>query len=65
MAIIDNNNKKIHFGAKVYEDYTMHKNDARKKSYLSRRKHDNFKNLLYPSFYATNLLWNKKNIERI
>ena len=30
MAVIDNTNKKIHFGAKLYEDYTMHKDDTRK-----------------------------------
>ena len=43
----------------------QHKNDTRKKSYLSRHTHDNYTNPLYPSFYATNLLWNKKNINRI
>ena len=59
MSIIDNK-KNIHFGAKMYEDYTTHKNDTRKKSYLSRHTHDNYTNPLYPSFYATNLLWNKK-----
>ena len=62
MAIIENTNKKIHFGAKLYEDYTLHKDDKRKKSYLSRHKHDNYTNLLYPSFYATNLLWNKPTL---
>ena len=61
MAIIENTKKKIHFGAKLYEDYTLHKDDKRKKSYLSRHKHDNYTNVNYPSFYATNLLWNKKH----
>ena len=59
MAVIDK--KTIHFGDKMYEDYTMHKNEARKKLYLSRHKHDNFNNVNYPSFYSTNLLWNKKH----
>ena len=59
-----NNNKKIiHFGAKLYEDYTHHKDDKRKKAYLSRHKHDNFNNPLYPSFYSTNLLWNKPTLK--
>ena len=62
MAIIENTNKKIHFGAKLYEDYTLHKDDKRKKSCLSRHKHDNYTNVNYPSFYATNLLWNKKTL---
>ena len=63
MAIIENTNKKIHFGAKLYEDYTLHKDDKRKKSYLSRHKHDNYTNVNYPSFYATNLLWNKPTLK--
>ncbi len=59
-----NHNKKIiHFGAKLYEDYTHHKDDKRKKAYLSRHKHDNAQNPLYPSFYATNLLWNKPTLK--
>ena len=62
MAVIDNK-KTIHFGAKMYEDYTIHKNETRKKSYLSRHKHDNFNNVNYPSFYATNLLWNKPTLK--
>ena len=55
--------KTIHFGAKLYEDYTHHKDDKRKKAYLSRHKHDNAQNPLYPSFYATNLLWNKPTLK--
>ena len=62
MAIIDNK-KTIHFGAKMYEDYTLHKDDKIKKSYLSRHKHDNYTNPLYSSFYATNLLWNRKTLK--
>ena len=54
MAVIENK-KTLHFGDSRYSDYTKHKDPERKKSYLSRHKNDNFKNLLYPSFYATNL----------
>ena len=56
---------RIHFGANMYEDYTLHKDDKRKKSYLSRHKHDNYTNPLYSSFYATNLLWNKKHQQNL
>ena len=55
--------KTIHFGAKLYEDYTHHKDDKIKKAYLARHKHDNAQNPLYPSFYATNLLWNKPTLK--
>ena len=40
MAIIEHNNKNIHFGAKMYEYYTTHKNEARTKTYLARHKQD-------------------------
>ena len=62
MAIIDNK-KTIHFGAKMYEDYTKHKDPERKKAYLTRHKKDNYTNPLYAGFYATNLLWNKKTLK--
>ena len=55
--------KTIHFGAKLYEDYTIHRDDKIKKAYLATHKHDNAQNPLYPSFYATNLLWNKPTLK--
>ena len=57
------NNKKIHFGDSRYQDFTKHKDPERKKAYLSRHKKDNFNNPLYPSFYSTNLLWNKPTLK--
>ena len=60
MAVIDNK-KTIHFGAKMYEDFTIHKDPERKKAYLARHKHDKYNNPLFAGFYATNLFWNKKH----
>ena len=57
------NNKKINFGDSRYSDYTHHKDDKRKKAYLSRHKYDNAQNPLYAGFYATNLLWNKPTLK--
>ena len=57
------NNKKIHFGDSRYQDFTQTKDDKRKKSYLSRHKHDNYNNPNYASFYSTNLLWNKPTLK--
>lgn len=40
-AIFENESgrtKKVSFGAKGYEDYTMHKDEARKELYLKRHK---------------------------
>ena len=60
-ALIDGE-KTIHFGQKNASDYTIHKDEERKKRYLQRHKHDRFNNPLYPSFFSTNLLWNKKTL---
>ena len=60
-ALIDGK-KTIHFGQKNASDYTVHKDEERKKRYLQRHKHDHFNNPLYPSFFSTNLLWNKKTL---
>ena len=62
MALIDDK-KTIHFGAKLYEDYTHHKDDKRKKAYLSRHKNDKINNPNYAGFYSTNLLWNKPTLK--
>jgi len=59
----NNNKKTVHFGDNRYQDFTQTKNEARKKSYLSRHKHDYFNNVNYPSFYSTNLLWNKPTLK--
>ena len=60
-AVIDNK-KSIHFGAKNYSDFTIHKDPERKKAYLARHKHDKTSNPAYAGFYATNLLWNKPTL---
>lgn len=36
--IITKTGSKVYFGASGYEDYTIHKNDIRKKAYISRHK---------------------------
>ena len=56
--------KKVHFGSPAYEDYTMHKDEDRRKKYLSRAtKIKNKKGELTcediesPNFWSINLLW--------
>jgi len=61
-AVIDNK-KAIHFGAKMYEDFTHHQDPLRKKAYLARHKHDKYNDVNYAGFYATNLLWNKPTLK--
>ena len=45
--------KSIHFGAKNYEDFTIHKDQERKQRYLSP---------LSAGFYSRWLLWNKPTL---
>ena len=55
--------KTISFGAKGMDDYTITKDDEQKKRYLDRhRKNENPNDHNTASFYATNLLWNKKTL---
>ena len=60
-AIIDDK-KKISFGARRMSDFTIHKDKERKNIYLERHKNDNYNNILYPSFFSNNLLWNKPTL---
>ena len=61
MAIIDDK-KTIHFGQSGASDFTIHKDEDRKKRYIARHKNDNYNNPLFPSFYSNNILWNKPTI---
>ena len=56
--------KSIHFGAKGYEDFTIHKDTERKERYLQRHRGmgEDWNNPLTAAFYATNLLWNKTSL---
>jgi len=59
-AIIDGR-KTIHFGAKGYSDFTIHKDEERKDRYINRhKKTENWNNPKTAGFYAKNILWNKK-----
>jgi len=56
----------IDFGAKAYQDFTLHHDPLRKQRYLSRfrsliEKHKD--NPLAPTTLSTFLLWNKKSLE--
>ena len=64
--IITPENKKIHFGQEGYSDYTIHKNDIRKKSYIARhQKRENWtkSGINTPGFWSRNLLWSMPSLE--
>lgn len=51
------NVKKVSFGAKGYEDYTIHKDKHRRERYLIRHKNDHINDPTTPGFWSTHLLW--------
>jgi type III secretory pathway component EscR len=59
--------KSVSFGAKGYEDYTMHKDEKRKENYISRHKaRENWtkSGIDTAGWWAKNLLWSETTIEK-
>ena len=65
-SVTNPSGKTVHFGATGYEDFTSHKDEGRKKNYLSRHGGGNQKwgksGLATAGFWSRWLLWNKKSI---
>jgi hypothetical protein len=64
--IITDTGKKISFGAKEYEDFTIHKDEERKQRYIKRheKREDWGKSgINTKGFWSKNLLWNKPTLE--
>jgi len=58
------NGREIHFGARGYEDYLMHKDPDRRRNYRSRHSgillangKPAYKDRTKPAYYAYNILW--------
>lgn len=56
--------KVVHFGSPHYEDFTIHKDPARREKYLVRAKKIKnkkgeltYKNIESPNYWSVNLLW--------
>lgn len=63
----DNAGKKhaVHFGAQGYEDYTVHKDAARKAKYIARhaaREKWGRDGILTAGFWSRHLLWNQPTL---
>lgn len=57
----DGTTKRVQFGARGYEDYTTHRDDARKKRYLDRhRRNEDWKDPTSAGALSRWILWNKK-----
>lgn len=60
---IDGKKNTVHFGAKGYEDYTIHKDDKRKERYIDRhKKNEDWKDPTKPGTLSRYILWNKKTL---
>ena len=54
----------VDFGAKGYDDYTMHKDFDRMTLYVARhRSRENWSNMYTAGFWARWLLWNKPSLK--
>lgn len=62
--------KKVHFGAKSYSDYTVHKDPKRRQSYLARHKpREDWSDPSTPGSLSKHILWGEttsleENIKR-
>jgi len=64
--MVEIDNKKIHFGATGYSDFTLHKDPKRKKLYIMRhKKRENWEisGIKTPGFWARWILWNLPSLE--
>ena len=55
--------KTIHFGASGYDDFTIHKDEDRKKRYISRHKNENWNNYMTAGSLSRYVLWEKPNLK--
>ena len=55
--------KTVHFGAVGYEDFTTHKDEFRKRKYISRHSNENWNDYMTAGSLSGYVLWNKETIE--
>jgi hypothetical protein len=61
--VVDEDCKVVRFGASDYEDYTKHKDVARKALYLSRHHKEDWANLDKAGAWSRWILWNKPTLK--
>ena len=54
----------VHFGSSEHDNYTIHKDDARKLRYLQRHSNEDWEDLNSAGAWARYILWNYKTIPR-
>lgn len=62
---IDGKEKKVSFGAAGYEDYTMHKDPARKQRYINRHKaNEDWSDPTTPGALSRYILWEDTDMSK-
>ena len=64
--MVEVDNKTIHFGAKGYSDYTIHKDPERKERYIKRHKKNEEwgkKGIKTAGFWSRWAIWNKPTLK--
>jgi len=66
-AVFEKNGREkvVPFGQKGYSDFTHHRNETRRLSYISRHRGmgETFKNPIKPQTLSRFILWNKKTLK--
>lgn len=56
--------RKVDFGDKRYQNYTMHQDKDRRDRYRLRHQNDNINNIYSSGFWSYYLLWNKDSLKK-
>lgn len=62
--MVKNENKTTHFGSINHQNFTIHKDNSRKESYIRRHKtNQDWDDTLTAGFWSKHLLWNKPTLQ--
>ena len=57
--VVFENGSVVHFGDDRYQNFTMHKDEGRKRLYIIRhQKNEDWNDMTTPGFWSKHLLWN-------
>ncbi len=57
--VITNTGKRVYFSDSRYEDFTTHKDEARKQRYITRHKKEDWNDINSAAFWSRFYLWEK------
>jgi hypothetical protein len=62
--VASDGNRRVHFGAEGYEDYTTHKDPERRKRYIDRHRGEDWtrSGVMTPGWLSRYILWEKPTL---